>query len=394
MADDGAHQHCCAVAGKTAPGASPVADSGHQQHVYGNHHHSPYGAHDGAPQGLVRQLIPERQIEVDAHEYLRHHHYGHYAKALPVGGLDEVPQQGHIYHYRKERQQRKGYEVFHSVGQGCGVVAVSAAVEDDGLVGIAERLGEERHYHRNLYAGAVDSQLHKAFLARHQLGKEYLVCHLVEDSHKAEDQQGPGVGEHPAGEFAVKTHAEPAELGDEPQRYERRAGQVGKEDEADAAVEAHVKLLQLRMLAEQHRQHQENEEVEQYVGDDERKLERHELDGPAVEPQLGEHNGLECIQPHYDGHAPHIFRMVGIPHRAGNRFDEHQYRRHKEQRHCADHLERGAVHGALVFAVFVGEAEHGGLHPEGEQRQQQRGVGVEVGYDAVAAARRRYLICI
>ena len=259
-------------------------------------------------------------------------------------------------------------------------------------VGIAEGLGEQRHYHGYLDAGAVDTELHKPLFARHQLGEENLVRHLVQDAHEAEQQQRPRVLQHPACKRAVEADPESAEFRNEAERHQRGTGKVGKEDEAHSPVILHIGGLQPRMRAEHGRQHQEDDQVEKYVGDDEGELQKHELQRPAVEPELGEHDGLEGVQADYYGHAAHVLRVLGITHRAGNRAQECKHCGQEHQDHQPDHLQRRAVNAACIFALLGGEAEHGGLHAEGQQGQQQGGVGVEIGHYAVTSARRGDLV--
>ena len=188
--------------------------------------------------------------------------------------------------------------------------------------------------------------------------------------------------------------ASAAEFRDEAKSHKRRAGEVGKEDEANAAVEMLVCRFQPGVRAEEHGQAKKYQQVKQYVRDDERKLQRHELDGPALKPEFGEHDGLEGVKGHDNRHAAYILRMGGVSHGSGNRLDQQQHRRYEQQAHASDHFQRGPVDFVAVFSVFVGKAEHGGFHSEGQESQQQCSIGIEIRNYAVAAAGCRNLISI
>ena len=142
------------------------------------------------------------------------------------------------------------------------------------------------------------------------------------------------------------------------------------------------------------RHHQEDEECQEDIRYDERKLERHELQRAAVDPQFGEHDGLKSVQPDDNGHAPDILGLVGISHRPGNRTDQCKHGRDEQKGNGSYHLERRTIHPARVFSVLVGKAEQGGLHAEGQDCQQQSRISIQIGDNAVAAAGGSNLIGI
>ena len=56
-----------------------------------------------------------------------------------------------------------------------------------------------------------------------------------------------------------------------------------------------------------------NRYVEQHIGDYERHLERHELDGAVLLAQAAEQYGLERIHSGYKYKTTHILRVLRIP---------------------------------------------------------------------------------
>ena len=131
---------------------------------------------------MVGEFVPEREVEIDAHENFGHHHDGHHTQAFPIVALDNVFQDGHVHHHGEERQQSEDNEVFHHLGLGLPVFFVALAAEDKRLVGVAEGLRNHRHDHRDFHAGAINAELHFAFLAGHDKTVANLVGHLVEDA--------------------------------------------------------------------------------------------------------------------------------------------------------------------------------------------------------------------
>ena len=185
LADEVGHQHAYSIAAKAAPGAGYIAIARYEDDVDGQQDSAAAGRHDGAPPCFGYQLVPERQVEIDAHEYFGHHHDRHCAEPIPVVALDDVAQQVHIAHHGQEGQQGEHDEIFHHNGLTFFALLVAAVAEDERLIGVAERLGDHGHDHGYLDAGTVDGQLFVALDAGYQETEAYLVGHLVEDACQA-----------------------------------------------------------------------------------------------------------------------------------------------------------------------------------------------------------------
>ena len=83
--------------------------------------------------------------------------------------------------------------------------------------------------------------------------------------------------------------------------------------------------------------------------------------------------------------------MGGIAHGTGYGAYERQDN-HDEQQRCESHGRQcGGIYLLRILALLVGEAEESGLHAVGQDDEQQRRVGIYVGYYSVAAACRRQL---
>ena len=314
LPDEVAEEHRGAVACKAAPGAGHIADAGHKDNVYGNHHRSSDAAHNCSPPGLVGQLVPEGEVEVNAHENLRHHHDGNHFQALPVGASHKILENGQVEHHSQECQQGEDDEVLHACGKHLGRVLVAAAGKDERLVGIAEGLREQAHDEGNLRAGAINAQLHHPFLSGHEVGVENLVANLVEDADESQQKQGPGVAQHALRQRFVEAEGESFQLRYEAKSYYRGAEEIDEEDKSYAVVEPLVDILEDRKRAEHARHHQKDEEIEQDAQDDERHLECHKFHRPVLLAQTGKHDCLEGIQSSNDGKAADVLGMFGIAH--------------------------------------------------------------------------------
>ena len=130
---------------------------------------------------------------------------------------------------------------------------------------------------------------------------------------------------------------------------------------------------------------EEDEEVEGDVHDDEGELQGGELPRLVLEAQACEKDGLEGVEGDDDGHGGYILRVVGVAHGRGDGAEQRHHRQHEQHADAAHGAEGGGEDAADVGALAVGEVEEGGLHAEGEDDQQEGGVGVDVGDDAVAA---------
>ena len=298
-------------------------------------------------------------------------------------------QQRHIEHHGKVGQQGENQIVFHSVRKRLRVVAVTAAVEDQRFVGVAEGLGQNGHKHSYLHAGPVYAQLDTPFLAGKQIWKQNLVGDLIEYAHEAEYEQRPGVGEHTAGKSPVEAVAQTAQLLHEASENHCRTQKVDKEYHTHAIVEAGIYLCQHRTSAEQQRQPQEQGQIEEYVRNNECELEQNELHRLVLLTQAGEHYGLEGIHRHHRSHAGYILWMGGITHEPRYRLQGAEHRHKEKQGDASDHTKGGPVNLVGILALLVGEAEQSRLHSEGKQGEQQGRVAVEIGDYAVAAALRR-----
>ena len=65
LANEVAEQYTGTIASQATPSTGHIAYLGHQQHVDHHQHGTTHGTHDGTPVGLGRQLIPEREVEID-----------------------------------------------------------------------------------------------------------------------------------------------------------------------------------------------------------------------------------------------------------------------------------------------------------------------------------------
>ena len=393
-ADRPAHQHRAAVAGEAAPRARHIAVARHEDDVHGDHYRRADRAHHGAPPGLVAQLVPEREIEIDAHKDLGGHHYRYDPQARPILRLDEVTQQREIENDREISQERENDEIFHSVSKRLGAVSVTAAVEDNRLVGIAESLGEQRHYHRDLHAGSVDSELHLAFGARHEVREENFVRDLVQNTHEAQKQQRPGVLQQAFRKLSVETVAESLELRNEAQEDAGRADEIHEKYQTNTVILSDIESFERRKAVEEARHNEEHKEVQQHVRDDEAHLQQHKLHSLALQTQAAEHHCLERVHRHDHRHTGDVLRMRGIAHRARNRMQKDHHCGHKGQCDPANEPEDGPVNLTGVLAFLVRETEERGLHSHREQREEKGSVGVEVRDYAVAAAFRGNLVRI
>ena len=186
LSDKVGEQHCRGVSGEPSPCACHVAVVRYEDDVYKYEHHASGTREPRAPDGLVDEFVPERQVEIHSHHYLGSHHDGHNFQSAPVVAPYEVAQDVHIAHDDEECQQGEDDEILHCLGIGGAVVLVFRLSEDEGLVGVTERLGYHCHYH-----GYLELCVRVSVLV--YVGEENLVCCLVENARDAEHEYRPAV---------------------------------------------------------------------------------------------------------------------------------------------------------------------------------------------------------
>ena len=204
-----------------------------------------------------------------------------------------------------------------------------------------------------------------------------LIGHLVQNACNTQNQDGPRVAEHRREQLAVELPLNAEKVGQEEQRDEACTDQVDEE---------HVEH---RRLA----QHHEIEEVQRNVHRDEQ-LQRGKADGALLIAQIAEGDGLQGIEGHDDSHHQQVFVMVLIAERLADRSDETED--HQQENSCqrANGSHRRREYGVGLIALVVGKAEKGGLHTEGQQHEDERRIGIDIGAHTVVARLVRHIIGI
>ena len=376
-----AHQvgehHRSAIAGHTAPGARHVAVARNENDVDRHQYGATRQREPGAPNGAVDEFVPEGEIEIDAHHNLRHHDDGHHLHAAAITLAHNELEQVEIAHHAKEGQEGEDEKILHAQSVERLGVFVACGGEDHRLVGIAKGLSDHRHDHGYLDAAAVDAQEHVGrLLVGIDQREKYLVGHLVENARNAQHEDGPGVREHAPQEHAVEAPFDFKELRDEEQRDEGGADEVDEEDVED------------RRQMEPH----EADEVEGNVEGDEEQLERSRAQGALLEPQERERQRLQGIHRHYDCHHQEILRMRAVAQIIRNGTNEGEDAEEKNARERSDEGKARGEDGVGPKALVVGVAEERRLHAEGEDHQNERHVGIDVGADAVVARSGRHIV--
>ena len=117
-------------------------------------------------------------------------------------------------------------------------------------------------------------------------GEGHLVERLVQNARYAQDEEGPGVGDHPAQQAKIHVPADAEPFGEEENGDAARTHQVDEED-----------VVNFRLA-----QPQEVEAVKADVEHDEQHLEGGKLDGTLLKAEVGEGEGLDGIQEDHGGH--------------------------------------------------------------------------------------------
>ena len=225
--------------------------------------------------------------------------------------MDDVFQHIEVSHHNEEGQQGEYDEILHGLGIGAAVVVFViflVLAENEGFVGVAEGLGYHGHDHGYLDTGAVDAELHLAFVAGHKVAEDEFVGRLVEDAGNAEHQYGPGVAPHGTHQLAVEDPSEAGQLFPQQGYRDEGAEEVYGEDVAHADFKT----------VHQSRQQEEEHQVEHDVEGDVEQFEGGKLERALLVAQVGKGNAQESIDGHAEGHHLHILRVPAIVEKSGD----------------------------------------------------------------------------
>ena len=119
--------------------------------------------------------------------YLGSHHDWHDAQSGPVALVrDDEAQYVNVGDNDEEGKQREDDEELHSRSVRLAVVLVLRLAEHERFVGVAERLRDHRHDHRNLRSRTVYAELRLLVGSVIKVGEDYLVECLIEDAGYAQ----------------------------------------------------------------------------------------------------------------------------------------------------------------------------------------------------------------
>ena len=188
------------------------------------------------PNGFVNQLVPEREIKVNAHHDLCSHHNRYSHQTITIFLANDVLENVHITHHTKEGKEREDDEILHRHRIVFLAVPVLRLREDDGFVSITEGLGNHRHNHRHFHTGTILTQLRFGIsLIAHQREDDLIGC-LVENTSHTQHQDGPRVTEHPLQQGKIKLPFHLEEVGDEEERDKTCTPKIDAEDIEDLCL--------------------------------------------------------------------------------------------------------------------------------------------------------------
>ena len=155
-----AQKHGYTIAGNSRPGAGHVAVAGDKEEVASHQNDTTGSGKPRSPDGAVGEFVPEREVEVDAFDDFSHHHHSHGGKSFPIVATHQIFQHIDIGHDEEKGCEGEDDEVFHRGSIGGAIVArtvVFGCCKDEGFIGIAEGLCDERHDHGYLDSRSIDA---------------------------------------------------------------------------------------------------------------------------------------------------------------------------------------------------------------------------------------------
>ena len=308
-------KHGCSISSETSPGTGNVTIDRYEDNVDGNQYRTADAREVSSPDGLVDELVPETEVEVNSHHDFGSHYDRHYLQAIPVVATDDVAQYIQITYHNQEGEQGEDDEIFHRRSVSLSVVLILCLAEYEWLVSIAESLGYHRHDHRNLAGCSIDSELCMSIALLIDVREEDLIGSLIQNTGNTEHEDRPTVFHHLSDKhFAL---APGTFLSHESflQFLVETEGDGCGANQVDVESITHIVTIHDNVV----------NQVECNVQSDEEQLEGSKLQRALLVSEVSERDALESINSHGNEHGPYISWMVGIAHRIAQRRDEEEY---------------------------------------------------------------------
>ena len=362
MAHDVTKNHGRGITCKACPSTGHVAITRNKQHVDGNEHGATDARKVSPPNGFVDELVPKREVKVDAHHDFGSHNDGHDTQSLPVIAPDETAENVDITHHNEESQQGEDNEILHGLGVSVAIVLVFRLAKDERFVGITEGLRYHGHYHGYLTCRSVDAQLRVRITSFIYIREQYLVGRLVKYACNAQYQYGPAIRKHTFKQGLIENVGETAQLFIETKGDASRTNEVDVEGVTCTYVWRINKAHPLMSAFVKGWQQQIVNQIERNVAANEKQFEGGKLDGALLIAKVGKGNALECVDGYRRCHNPNVRWMVGIAHCLRDGMQE-KYHHCDEKGGSETHGEQdGGIYPLWIFVALIGETEKSGLH--------------------------------
>jgi len=193
-------------------------------------------------------------------------------------------------------------------------------------------LGEHGHYHGNLGGGPINAELHQSLLP---VGKEKridnLVYRLIQNAYQPENQYRERIDKHPLQQLFINPVSETAKFGNQAKELQTGCYQIGNEDIPHQIGRVIEPIDPSGKVFMQPRTQQQEEQVQNNVGNDGDKLNGNKLNGPLLETQISKRNAQKSIECHHYNHHSDEIGMIAIFQKMRDRLEKRQAENGKYQ---------------------------------------------------------------
>ena len=251
-------------------------------------------------------------------------------------------------------------------------------------------MGNHGHDHGNLYAGAVNTQLHLSFLnITVNQREDNFVCGLIQDSGNTQYQYRPGITQHAFHQCHIENVFESRQFRNEESHNGCLAHQIQSENIAHTDSRIVEKSDDVRIERIEFGQYQEIKQVGHDVQEDEQQIQCGKLYRSFLIAEPGKRDGQKGIQCHTGTHNADIFRMGGIAHCLRDLGQKAQNHAQEKQGDGAHDNQGCGINHQRLFTFLVGEAEESGFHSESQNHQNQSHIGINIGHYSVTSGTGR-----
>lgn len=158
-----------------------------------------------------------------------------------------------------------------------------------------------------------------------------LIYRLIQNAYQPENQYRERIDKHPLQQLFINPVSETAKFGNQAKELQTGCYQIGNEDIPHQIGRVIEPIDPSGKVFMQPRTQQQEEQVQNNVGNDGDKLNGNKLNGPLLETQISKRNAQKSIECHHYNHHSDEIGMIAIFQKIRDRLEKRQAENSKYQ---------------------------------------------------------------